>query len=97
MTTNSTKQKKNQYLRNNEYYSFQDTLDELYSKSKKGYRFSKLLPHIASEQNILLAYRNIKKNKGSRTRGSNQSTILDLAKTNPRILVKYVERRLKKL
>ena len=93
MTTNSTKQK-NQYLRNNEYYSFQDTLDELYSKSKKGYRFSKLLPHIASEQNILLAYRNIKKNKGSRTRGSNQSTILDLAKTNPQILVKYVERRL---
>lgn len=94
MTTNSTKQKKNQYLRNNEYYNFQNTLDELYSKSKKGYRFSKLLPHIASEQNILLAYRNIKKNKGSRTRGSNQSTILDLAKTNPQILVKYVERRL---
>ena len=66
----------------------------MYSKSKKGYRFSKLLPHIASEQNILLAYRNIKKNKGSRTRGSNQSTILDLAKTNPQILVKYVEKRL---
>ena len=93
MTTNSTKQK-NQYLRNNEYYNFQNTLDGLYSKSKKGYRFSKLLPHIANEQNILLAYRNIKKNKGSRTRGSNQSTILDLAKTNPQILVKYVEKRL---
>ena len=64
--------KKRQTLRNNEYYSMQDVLDDLYQKSKEKYRFTKLVEVISSRENILLAYRNIKKNKGSTTVGTDK-------------------------
>ena len=67
MTTN--KPKKKQLLRNNEYYSIQEQFDNLYEKSSQSAVFDNLMPMIVSEQNILLAYRNIKKNKGSMTKG----------------------------
>ena len=92
MTTN--KQKKKQLLRNNEYYSIQDQLDELYEMSKNNKIFQNLMPMIVSEQNILLAYRNIKKNKGSFTRGVNKSTIKNIGESNPEKLIAYVRNRL---
>ncbi|PLS19439.1 group II intron reverse transcriptase/maturase [Bacillus sp. M6-12] len=91
MTTN----RKRQQLRNNEYYDFQETLDELYEMSKKGRKFTNLLSIITSKENVLLAYRNIKKNKGSKTRGTNRTTIVDIGKINPEELVLYVKKRLK--
>lgn len=57
----SFKLKKRQILRNNEYYSIQNIFDELYEKSKHKYKFNKLMEIIESKENILLAYRNIKK------------------------------------
>ena len=42
----------------------------------------------------MLAYRNIKKNKGSRTKGSNSSTIADIGTTAPEKLTAYVRHRL---
>lgn len=71
----SLKLKKRQLLRNNEYYSIQDTFDTLYSKASKNYKFTDLMQSIVSEQNILLAYRNIKKNKGSTTVGTDNLDI----------------------
>lgn len=90
MTTN----KKKQNLRNNEYYSTQEMFDELYQKSKKNNRFKNLMELIASEENILLAYRNIKKNKGSKTKGTNSSTIVNIGESEPYKLISYVRKRL---
>lgn len=92
MTTN--KPKKKQKLRNNEYYSIQNQFDTLYEKSKSNTVFKDLMPLIISEQNIMLVYRNIKKNSGSHTRGVNSSTIVNLGEKEPQKLVDYVIHRL---
>jgi hypothetical protein len=47
----------------------QDIQDRLYMQSAKGTKFTHLMEIITSENNILLAYRNIKKNSGSNTKG----------------------------
>ena len=85
---------KKQKLRNNEYYDTQDIQDLLYDYSKRGYDFRNLMQHIKAEENILLAYRNIKKNTGSKTRGTNNKTIKDLEKLTTQELVDYVRNRL---
>ncbi|AGB40354.1 Retron-type reverse transcriptase [Halobacteroides halobius DSM 5150] len=85
---------KKQKLRNNEYYNTQDIQDMLYRYSKKGYDFKNLMHHIKSKDNILLAYRNIKKNTGSKTRGTNNKTIKDLEELTTQKLVDYVRNRL---
>ena len=59
-----TKQKK---LRHSEYYDMQPTFDKLYADSKNGKTFTKLMDIISSEENIRLAYRNIKRNGGRQT------------------------------
>ena len=57
------------HLRNNEYYCMQELFDFLYSKSHKGYYFYSLAQYIMSDNNLRLAYRNIKTNDGSKTSG----------------------------
>ena len=70
---------KKQKLRNNEYYDFQKVQDDLYAKSQNGFVFKDLMSKIISEANILLAYRNIKINTGSNTKGTDGKTIADIA------------------
>jgi len=41
----------------------QNTFDNLYEQSSKDKKFKDLMKCITSKENILLAYRNIKKNK----------------------------------
>ena len=65
-------------LRYNEYYDMQHIYDELYAQSKNGNNFYKLLEIIGSEQNICLAYRNLKTNSGSKTAGTDGLTIDDI-------------------
>ena len=69
------KKLKKQKLRNNEYYEMQNVFDELHSKSVEGKNFTDLMKVISCEDNILLAYRNIKSNKGSTTEGTDGRTI----------------------
>lgn len=88
------KQKKKQKLRNNEYYDIQEIMDKLYQQSVKGYKFNKLYDLIISKENIELAYRNIKKNTGSKTKGVNGHTIEDVTRISNGDLVEYVRRRL---
>ncbi len=88
------KTKKKQKLRNNEYYDIQEMLDTLYEQSKEGKTFHKLVEIITSKTNIELAYRNIKKNKGSHTKGTNETTIDILGKEFNDDIVEYVRRRL---
>ena len=49
---------------------------------------------IISEANILLAYRNIKKNTGSNTKGTDGKTIASLAKLESKYLIELVKRKL---
>ncbi|MGL4735883.1 MAG: group II intron reverse transcriptase/maturase [Cellulosilyticaceae bacterium] len=89
------KRKKKQLLRNNEYYDFQQILDELYDKSQRKHSFTNLMNHITCRENILLAYRNIKKNKGSNTKGTDKKTIVDIEKMNDDEIVQLVQSKLK--
>lgn len=91
----TTKRKpKRQKLRNAEYYKFQEVQDKLYADSKNGRIFKNLVTIITSEENIQLAYRNIKKNSGSKTAGTDGKTIKDIAKWQPERVVSYVRKRL---
>ena len=53
-----------------------------------------MIPVIASEENIKLAYRNIKKNKGSKTHGTDGKTIADLEKWQTNTLIKHIRKKL---
>ncbi|MEE1234021.1 MAG: group II intron reverse transcriptase/maturase [Phocaeicola sp.] len=75
-----TKQKKNSKLRHAEYYDMQATLDKLFQDSKARKPFTNLMELIDSDDNIKLAYRNIKRNNGSTTAGMDRKTILDIEK-----------------
>ncbi len=77
-------------LRHNEYYGMQDTFDELYARSKNGEVFEDLMSKILSRENILLAYRNIKTNTGSKTAGTDKLTIGDIGRLPPDEMVEKV-------
>lgn len=86
-----TKQKK---LRHSEYYDLQPTFDKLYADSQNGKIFTNLLELISCEENIRLAYRNIKKNGGSNTAGTDKLTITDIENMSVESYVKAVQRKL---
>ncbi len=90
-----TELNKKQKLRHNEYYDTQEIYDNLYKESKEGKIFTKLYELVVDERNIKLAYRNIKKNKGSKTVGTNRSTIADIGKQDINRVVEYVRDRLR--
>lgn len=69
-------------------------LDGLYAKSKAGYSFRSLMKIIMSRDNILLAYRNIKKNRGSHTKGTDGSTITTWAAMQPDEMVDHIRGKL---
>ena len=77
-------------LRHAEYYGQQDLYDQLYADSKEGKIFENLVPLILSRENILLAYRNIKTNKGSQTAGTDGLTISDIGRLNPEVVVNKI-------
>ena len=77
-------------LRHAEYYGMQSTFDELYQKSQNGEVFENLMDLILSRDNILLAYRNIKANKGSYTAGTDKKNITDIGSLNPDDVIKRV-------
>lgn len=85
-----TKQKK---LRHLEYYDLQECFDNLYAKSKQGEVFTKLMEIISSEENIRLAYRNIKRNSGSYTSGTDNLNIKDIEKLSFEKLVEIIQRK----
>lgn len=92
MTT--VKSKKKQKLRNAEYFDLQGTFDRLYAESKRNKIFHSLMDIVVLEENIMLAYRNISKNKGSKTAGADGKTIQYLSGFTNIALINYVKRRL---
>ena len=77
-------------LRHAEYYDMQNVFDTLYAESKDGKVFTNLMPSILSRENILLAYRNIKANTGSKTAGTDKLKIGDIGKLSADEVVKRV-------
>ncbi|MBR3107862.1 MAG: group II intron reverse transcriptase/maturase [Clostridia bacterium] len=92
--TNRKKPLKRQKIRNSEYYDMQAVFDGLYQDSLKGKQFRNLVELIKAPENIKLAYRNMRKNSGSKTPGVDQKTISDLNKWNETALISHVQRKL---
>lgn len=69
-------------------------LDNLYAESTDGKVFTKLMPLISSKSNIMLAYRNIKKNSGSKTPGVDKRNIEDIGQLSTEDLIDMVWRKL---
>ena len=86
---------KSQKLRNNEYYDTQKLFDGLYEQSLKGEFFTNLMKIIGSEDNIRLAYRNIRNNGGSNTAGVDGYTIEDVRKLSESEFIEKVKFKLK--
>lgn len=89
------KQKKINKLRYAEYYDQQELLDSLYKDSQSGAIFDKLMKHIVSDANILMAYCSIKRNAGSKTPGTDGLNITDIEKLEPEVVCKRVRNILK--
>ena len=94
LTLTRAKPTKRSALRNAEYYDFQNVLDKLYADSEKGCQFKNLTELICSPENILLAFRNIKKNSGSKTAGVDKKTITHLQQWENEQLIAYIQKRL---
>lgn len=93
MIVTDVKLPKSQKLRNNEYYNMQGILDKLYDRSKNGYNFYKLYDLVFSDVNICLAYRNIKRNKGSKTSGTDDINISSIEKQSNLELINRIQHK----
>ncbi|MBP1970297.1 group II intron reverse transcriptase/maturase [Virgibacillus natechei] len=80
-------------LRYWEYYGLTNCFDELYEQAKAGNSFNRLYDKITSRENILLAYRTIKNNKGSKTAGTDGRTINDFKSMSEEQLVNLIQKR----
>lgn len=86
---------KNKQLRHAEYYDMTETFDELHAMSVAKSNFKNLMKFIIDDNNIFLAYRNIKKNKGSATAGYDGVTIKDIEKLACGDFLTIIKRRFK--
>ena len=92
--TQSTKRPKDKKLRHAEYYGMTSVYDDLYQKAKNGrQKFDNLMPIILSDDNILLAYRNIKRNKGSQTAATDGINIGDIEQIEQEQFIYEVRKR----
>ena len=58
-----------------EYYNYKPVKENLYNKALKGEQFKEILSEILVENNLRMAYRKLKTNKGSKTKGTDTYTI----------------------
>lgn len=93
MTSSNTENLKNSDLRFAEYYGMTTTFDELYEESKNSKKFRSLMPLICSTENILLAYRSIKRNNGSMTPGKDKLTIKSIEGLDQQTFIDIVRKR----
>ena len=84
----------NKAERNAERYDAKETGYRLFEDSQNGKTFDRLMPLIVSEQNIILAYRNICKNSGSKTPGTDGKTIAAIQSLAIESVIKTVRNKL---
>ena len=80
-------------LRHAEYYDFQAVQDGLYKDSEDGKEFRNLIEIIIMPENIRMAYRNLKKNPGSHTPGTDRKTINDIEKLTDEQLINKIQEK----
>ena len=83
-------------LRYAEYYDLTSTFDKLYADSKSGKVFTNLVEIIMSRDNILLAYRELKRNKGSMTAGTDKLNIRDIEKLPTEDFICAIQKKLER-
>ncbi|NQX71680.1 group II intron reverse transcriptase/maturase [Paenibacillus alba] len=83
-----------QALRNWEYYGMTESFTDLHERSANKETFSHLYEIVTSRENILLAYRTMKSNKGSKTPGTDGLTIKDIEQRPENELVSEIQNRL---
>ena len=94
VTVSTSKQTlKQSKIRYTEYYDLQKARDDLYDDSSKNKVFSNLMELITSRENIKLAYRSIKGNKGSHTAGVDGRTIKHLSKLNEEEYISLIQKQ----
>lgn len=71
-----------------------EVFDKLYEESKLGNSFNRLYETIVSKENILLAFRSIKSNSGSKTPGCDGKTIEQVKVLTDNEIVELIRRRL---
>lgn len=81
-------------LRYWDYYNMTGIFTDLYERASQQDTFSRLYEIIISRENILLAYRTIKSNKGSKTPGTDGKTIKDIKELSESELVKTIQTKL---
>lgn len=91
MNTNESESKQS---RNRKYYDRIVIYERLYAKSKDNAKFKRLMDRIEHPDNIMLAYRNIKGNKGSNTSSVDGMTISDIKKLSTNEMLREIHRRL---
>lgn len=84
---------KNSSLRYAEYYDTTDSMDSLYQKSSENQIFKNLMQYILSDNNILLAFRNIKRNTGSFTPSVDGKTISDIEVLPTSTFLKIIKKK----
>ena len=87
------RKRKQRKIRNSEYYDMEKIFDDLYAQGKTDKVFNHLMEIIESEENIKLAYRNIKRNSGSSTAGVDHRTIDNLAKLSEEAYVRLIRKQ----
>ena len=87
------RKRKQRKIRNSEYYDMEKIFDDLYAQGKTDKVFNHLMEIIESEENIKLAYRNIKRNSGSSTAGVDHRTIDNLAKLSEEEYVRLIRKQ----
>ncbi len=92
ISADNAKALKDSKLRHNEYYDLQKEFDALYQRSKDNEIFDNLMDLITSPENILLAFRNIKKNGGSLTAGTDKLNINDIARMGQNEVIDRVKK-----
>lgn len=86
---------KSQKLQNSEYYDTQELFDGLYERSSKGEIFTNLMGLISSDNNIRLAYRNIRNNGGSDMAGVDGYTIEQVKSLSEKEFIEKIKTKLK--
>lgn len=84
----------NDAIRTAQYYDMQVTFEELYKISNEGRINKDLYSLIVSPNNLKLAYRNIKANKGSMTEGIDKRSVQFLKELSEDEFVTYIQKRL---
>ncbi|QKY71798.1 group II intron reverse transcriptase/maturase [Lentibacillus sp. CBA3610] len=72
-----------------------ETFTDLHKRASNNDSFNHLYEMITSRENILLAYRMVKSNKGSKTSGTDGKTIKDIKRITENELVKIIQTKLK--